>query len=75
VAIWIRGKSKCPLCGLVLDPDADVQMFPSGLFSPDEPAWEVNDAAVHRACLASRPYGPDALTRVQKYVSRMRGES
>src|ERR1700730_17212505 len=71
MAVLIRGKSKCSLCEQIIGEDDAVELFPSGLFQADEPSFQVNDAAVHYACLLGRDWGRVALERVREYVRRM----
>jgi hypothetical protein len=73
VAIVILGKTRCCLCGRVVEVVDDIVTFPSGLFMRDEVAFEVNDAGVHRACLEATSYGPDAIERVRSYVEETSG--
>ena len=68
MALVVRGKSKCRLCGLVISEDDVIVTFPSGLFHPGEPVFEINDAGVHRACLLDREYAAIALQRLDEFL-------
>jgi hypothetical protein len=70
MAIVIRGKTRCRLCGRVIEVGDDIVMFPSGLFDVNEVAFEVNDAGVHRECLAKQTYAHDALERLSLYIAQ-----
>jgi hypothetical protein len=69
VALLIRGKSVCRLCGEVLAEGQEAVLFPSGLFSRSDPAFDVNDAAVHDACLSRAPYGATARERLRDFLA------
>lgn len=61
MALVIRGKTKCRLCGRVIAEQDEIVTFPSGLFHPGEPAFEVNDAGVHRSCIIGTSFAAEAL--------------
>lgn len=67
MAIVIRGKTVCRLCSAVHAAGDDVMLFPSGLFTPGEAAFEVDDAGVHRHCLVAQPYAEEAVKRLADY--------
>lgn len=67
MAVYIPGKTQCPLCGqLALEGDLLVS-FPPVFANQSDPAFAVNDAVVHRRCLAERSYGQRALTKLETY--------
>lgn len=70
MALVIRGKTKCRLCGRVHGPDDDIEMFPSGLFGRSDPAFEVNDAGVHHECLLAQSYAQHALEVRDEYLRK-----
>jgi hypothetical protein len=74
MAVVIRGKSQCRICGRTIDVGDDIVTFPSGLFQPTEPAFEVNDAGVHQDCLMNRAYAAIALERLRRYVAQAKGD-
>lgn len=73
MALLLRGRTVCKLCGRVIAVADPVVLFPSGLFAVNEPAFEVNDAAVHSACLDGKPYAADAIARCAAYVEAVGG--
>lgn len=70
MALVIRGKTFCRLCGRVHAPDDELELFPPGLFEASDPASEVNDAAVHRECLLAQPYAAYAVEVREAYLGR-----
>jgi len=50
LAIVIRGKTACSICGRTLLDGDDVVLFPH--FIPDDahPLWRFSDSAMHRVC-------------------------
>jgi hypothetical protein len=72
VALLIRGKSTCHLCGEVITADDRVEMFPSGLFSRGSAEDHLNDSSVHAACLSARPEAAAvARDAVKEYLERL----
>ena len=71
MALLVRGKSTCHLCGQVIGPEDAAEMFPPALCDSREPVARLNDAAVHRVCLLATPFGADALVRRDEYVGRL----
>jgi hypothetical protein len=49
MALVIRGKTKCSVCGLLLETDQDIVCFPHFL-QPDHPLWRFSDSAMHNRC-------------------------
>ena len=68
MALVVRGKTACSLCGKVHQRDDDVVLCPAGLFEPAEPLFVLNDAGVHRDCLMALPFAGEALARLDRYL-------
>jgi hypothetical protein len=49
MALVIRGKTTCSVCGLILEPNQDVVGFPHFL-PPDHRLWRFSDSAMHNSC-------------------------
>src|SRR5579859_4065345 len=49
MALILRGKSKCSICGLTLESGQDIVLHPHFLTS-DHPLWKFSDSGMHRAC-------------------------
>lgn len=54
MALILTGKSRCKLCGDVLQTDDEIRGFPHFL-PPDHPFGKLSDAAVHLRCFAELP--------------------
>jgi len=54
VAIFIRGKSTCPLCGQILATEDLVVAF-APFLQPDHRLWRYSDSAMHATCFAASP--------------------
>lgn len=67
MAVYIPGKTRCPLCGQPALGEEFLVNFPSIFANQLDPASAVNDAVVHRRCLAERPYGQRALAKLESY--------
>jgi len=67
MAILIRGKSRCRLCGEVIVTDDAVVMFPPGLVAADHPASPANDSSFHAECLERQSWSAAALAALAEY--------
>jgi hypothetical protein len=74
MAIVIRGKSRCHICGRIIKDVDEVQLFPPALFEPSADAAHLNDSAVHRACFESLPEHDEAAAGLAAYLSRVEGD-
>jgi hypothetical protein len=73
MALYLRGRSRCPLCDEVIDSRDGVVLFPGvALFPPESAEGRLNDAAVHLDCLLAQPYGDSAMARLREYVEAVR---
>lgn len=50
MALIIRGKSTCALCGEVLEDGDDLFATTAFIENRDHPLWRFSDAAMHHAC-------------------------
>ena len=66
MALIIRGKSTCPLCGRVLEENADVVSFPAFL-KPEHRLGEFSDAAFHRQCFEMDPRSAEVSPLYERY--------
>ena len=62
MGVVILGRTRCPLCGQVLEPGQDVIGFPPLFDNRREAISVLSDAAVHRPCLLRSPFAERALT-------------
>jgi hypothetical protein len=53
MAIVIRGKTECPLCGSILSDADQIVMFPHFIADRAHPLWRFSDSTMHRSCFAS----------------------
>jgi hypothetical protein len=67
MAIVIKGLSKCPLCGEVLDDNLEFTLFPPFTSNTKEPLFLFSDNGVHIACLDKHPLKEKALFNRVKY--------
>ena len=67
MAIYLPGKTRCPLCSQPALREESLLGFPPILANQLDPAFIVNDAVVHRSCLSERPYGQHALAKLESY--------
>lgn len=50
MAIAVRGKTGCALCGIVLLDADEIVMFPHFIRNEDHPLWRFSDSAMHQSC-------------------------
>lgn len=67
MAVYLPGKTRCPLCGQLSLPEERLVIFPPIFANQRDPAIAVNDAVVHSHCLAEHPYGQRALGKLESY--------
>src|SRR5688572_14552892 len=53
MALIFSGKSKCPLCGLVLQEGEDLIATSHFIGDKADPLWSYSDAGIHRSCFLS----------------------
>jgi hypothetical protein len=68
MALIIRGKSVCHICGLVIADRDEVQLFPPALFAPSSAAAHLNDSGVHLACFKALPEHDEASETLANYL-------
>lgn len=68
MALIIRGKSLCHICGLVISEDDEVQLFPPALLDPSSDAAHLNDSGVHVACFEALPEHDEAAKALADYL-------
>jgi hypothetical protein len=66
MALFIRGKSTCPLCGGVLAEADDVAAFPAFL-KPDHELGAFSDTAFHRQCFEEHPRAAEVSALYRRY--------
>jgi hypothetical protein len=52
MAIVVRGKTGCALCGSIFTASDEVVGFPHFIWDEAHPLWRFSDSAMHRACFA-----------------------
>lgn len=70
MAIIIRGKSKCMLCGRLLQQGQDIVSFSPFVGNELDPLWRFSDAAFHEACLREDGVAEEAQKRYEELKNR-----
>jgi hypothetical protein len=70
MALLIRGKTICPLCGNLIAENDDVYATPAFL-KPTHPLASYSDAAFHSQCFAATAERPDVERLLERYKSVM----
>ena len=68
MAIVLRGKSKCSICGKVLEEGQEIVMFSPFVSNEMDPLWMFSDAAFHASCFQEHPLAKDALKRSEELM-------
>lgn len=50
VAIILRGRTPCAICGSALERDDDIVATSHFISDPADPLWQFSDAGMHRSC-------------------------
>lgn len=73
MAIVVRGKSRCALCGELLLHDDELTLIPAGLFArPDSPFHHIWDAGLHGRCFDNMPLSDRAADQLKAYLEAVR---
>lgn len=67
MALVVRGRSVCHLCGRVMGNGERLVLFPPALFDGRSVPARLNDSAVHADCLANQEYGAMAASALAEY--------
>ena len=68
MALIIRGKSKCPICGEALQKDQRLVATSHFIYDRVDPLWQFSDAGMHYECFQ---HWPHREIFVSKYNSTM----
>lgn len=55
MAIVLRGKTQCALCGHIIQQSDAVRAFPAFIADQTHPLWRFSDAAFHSDCFEHWP--------------------
>lgn len=70
MALFFAGKSRCAVCGRVVEADAGPVLFPAFVTNSKDPLAAFHDAVVHESCLDRHPLGREALRRRDEVIAR-----
>jgi hypothetical protein len=70
MAIVIRGKSTCVICGKILQEGQELVCFSPFVGNELDPLWEFSDAACHEICFREDPRAKEAQSRYEELRSR-----
>lgn len=71
MALLIRGKSLCALCGLTIDNGDPVVSFPAFTANQRDPLFHFSDGAFHRRCIERDDDASEALHRSTELLNRL----
>lgn len=71
MAIFLKGLTKCPLCGKIIDDDNFI-MFPPFISNLNDKLAVFNDQTIHISCLNKHPLREEAIYFRQKYERKNR---
>lgn len=69
MAILVRGKTECPICGEVIQDGDDVALFPHFVLNEADPLYPLSDAACHMLCVESDPLGSAMLAASEQCLA------
>jgi hypothetical protein len=70
MAIVIRGKSKCPLCGKLIEEGQEIESFSPFVANELDPLYMFTDGAFHSTCFYNHPLAEKAQARWAEIVER-----
>lgn len=70
MALFIAGRTTCPLCGLLVQETDEAFNFPPLFLNARHEVFEISDSVVHRSCLESRSYSQLAQDKLAAYNER-----
>jgi hypothetical protein len=69
MAILLRGMTRCPICGIVIEEGDEVVLFPHVVINEADPLYALSDAACHRSCLNGDPLGAPMCEVSEQYLA------
>lgn len=72
MALVMRGKSTCPLCGKVLAEGDDIVGTTHFIADRNDPLWRFSDAAMHRACFEAWEHRGEFEAKYQRAIEERR---
>lgn len=63
MAIILRGKTNCPLCGKLLEEGQEIVSFSPFISNDLDALWPFSDAAFHSTCFHNHPLSSEAIAR------------
>lgn len=73
MAIIIRGVSRCPICGEVLEEGQPLVAFPAFL-SPGDDLWRYSDSAMHEHCFEAWEHRDAMIHKYRVFKGEIREE-
>lgn len=70
MALILREKSICPICGKVLKTGEEVMGFPPFVANQADPLLLFHDAGFHRSCVLAHPLWPKLNQRMLEYAEK-----
>ena len=67
MAILLRGKTTCPICGSVIDEGDEATLFPHLILNELDPLYALSDGACHSACVNNDAVGRAMLAAAEEY--------
>jgi len=66
MALLFIGKTRCPLCGEIIEEGQKVVAFPPFIENQLDPLWVFNDSALHAECFNNHPLAGKAQSRYKE---------
>jgi len=71
MALIFRGKTKCSICGEILQEAEDIVATSHFIVSREDPLWRYSDSGMHHRCFASWPLRRSFVDRYNSTVGTM----
>lgn len=66
MALVFRGRTRCWICGGVLQAEDSIVMFPPFVGNRNDPMYPFSDSALHEGCFDAHPLAADVRNRVDQ---------
>jgi hypothetical protein len=67
MSILLRGKTRCPICGNVIEEGDEAVLFPHIVLNKKDPLYALSDRACHSACVSGDALGRAMVAEADRY--------
>ena len=68
MALLLRGRTLCPICGKVIGAEEEATLFPHFILNEKDPLYVLSDSACHSACVSRDTLGSLMAVAFEDYL-------